>query len=279
MIARLQLDGLDLTVDLTRPVSLAIKLRLDGRSPQFFGAPAAQATPLVAGNFIGRIADGASCNCHSLLLTPHCNGTHTESAGHLTREALDVCDVAPREPLLALVLSVVPVVAEASGESSDPAPLPGDHLITRAALISAWPASHPTRNSAKALVLRTQARSAVAAHDEHGMSTANRDRFPYLSREAAQLLVERGVEHLVIDQPSIDRAADQGRLCAHRIFFGLAPGSHALAEVRRRQCTITELAQIPPETAYGWAMMVLALPRIAGDAVPSQPWLYAPQET
>ena len=58
---------------------------------------------------------------------------------------------------------------------------------------------------------------------------------PYLSREAAEFLVARGIEHLVVDLPSIDRAHDEGRLTAHRVFFGLPPGSHASSHARDRR--------------------------------------------
>jgi len=68
---------------------------------------------------------------------------------------------------------------------------------------------------------------------------------PYLTPAAARFLVERGIEHLVLDVPSADRADDEGRLSAHRIFFGLPSGSQALAEATRAQCTITELPSYP----------------------------------
>ena len=53
---------------------------------------------------------------------------------------------------------------------------------------------------------------------------------PYLSREAAQLLVARDISHLIVDLPSIDRTHDEGRLTAHRIFFGLPRGAVQLDE-------------------------------------------------
>ena len=34
----------------------------------------------------------------------------------------------------------------------------------------------------------------------------------HLTREAAEFLVARGIEHLLVDLPSIDRAHDEGRL-------------------------------------------------------------------
>ena len=47
------------------------------------------AAPFATGDFSGSVATGASCNCRTITLTPHCNGTHTECAAHLTLEPLD----------------------------------------------------------------------------------------------------------------------------------------------------------------------------------------------
>ncbi|MCC6170964.1 MAG: cyclase family protein [Gammaproteobacteria bacterium] len=253
-----------LRIDLASPVSLAAPLRFDGRDPRHFDAPAPRRWPLALPGFSGEVRRGASCNCSTLELTPHCNGTHTECVAHLVDEPLDACEIAPRGPLLALLLSIPPVSAAGSGEDSDPAPQPGDRLLTRVALRAAWPETLPF--APRALVLRSSAPLAVAS------TTALAA--PYLSRQLAAELVARGIEHLVVELPSIDRGQDQGRLCAHRIFFGLPPGSTRLAEAQRGGCTITELAAIPAELPDGPCALQLALPRIAGDAVPSQPLLY-----
>jgi kynurenine formamidase len=97
---------------------------------------------------------------------------------------------------------------------------------------------------------------------------------PYLSREAAEFLVARGIEHLVVDLPSIDRAHDEGRLTAHRIFFGLPGGATSLARAIRSRSTVTELAYIPTQVADGAYFLEIQVPAIGGDAVPSRPLLY-----
>ena len=97
---------------------------------------------------------------------------------------------------------------------------------------------------------------------------------PYLSREAAEFLVARGIEHLVVDLPSIDRSHDEGRLTAHRVFFGLPRGASSLALAERARATVTELAYIPSEVADGPYLLQIQVPAIGGDAVPSRPLLY-----
>jgi kynurenine formamidase len=265
--ACIDIAGAPWNVDLARPHRLAIPLRPGGAQPSCFGAPPARATPLQLGTFSGAVRLGASCNCSTLSLTPHCDGTHTECVGHLTIEPVDVCDTLPHALLPALLVSLTPE-SLSSAEPCEPPALAGDKLITRAALLQSWPqAPAPVP---RALIIRTRPNGPDKCVRDYQQQPA-----PYLTPSAARLLVERGIEHLVLDIPSADRADDGGRLSAHRVFFGLPPGSQALAEARRAHCTITELAFIPDVIADGCWLLALQVPRIAGDALPSQPLLYA----
>jgi kynurenine formamidase len=120
------------------------------------------------------------------------------------------------------------------------------------------------------MVIRTLPNEAAKMWRDYTGSTP-----PYLSREAAEFLVARGVEHLVVDLPSIDRAHDEGRLTTHRVFFGLPRGSRSLESAGRPASTVTELAFIPDEIADGPYLLQIQVPAIGGDAVPSRPLLYA----
>ena len=266
MNARLQLDGREVVIDLSQPFDLSVEIDFDGAQVRHFGAPRASSRPYSVPGFSGSVARGASCNCDSISVIPHCNGTHTESAGHLTREPLHAQRIVPRGLLPALLLSVKAVPASQTAESSDPVPQSEDSLVTRSALQTAWPELPFT---ARALVIRT-------LPNEPGKRTRDYTDItpPYLTREAAQYLVERGIEHLVVDLPSIDRGHDEGRLTAHRLFFGLSPGEAALARAKRSQCTVTELAYVPDDGADGPYLLQLQVPAINGDAVPSRPLLY-----
>ena len=260
MKARIALAEREVAIDIARPVSLARRLDFHGPQPRHFGAPAASARPFETGEFKGAVAGGASCNCEVISLIPHCNGTHTECVGHLTRERLDASSVAPLGLLPALLVTVDAEPAGLAPEGSDPAPQSGDRLITRRALESAWPVQLPF--APRALIVRTWPQREQAAP-------------AYLTRQAATLLVERGITDLVIDLPSIDREHDEGRLTAHRIFFGLPPAATALTAAARPSATITELAAVPDELGDGPYLLELQLPALGGDAVPSRPLLYA----
>lgn len=243
--------------DFSSATPLARNLDFAGVQPTFFGAPRAASEPLVVGDFTGDITRGASCNCRSVTLVPHCHGTHTESVAHLTDAARPVHELVPLAPLPALLLTVDLVEASRSAEGSDPAPQPGDQLVTAAALRAVWPATLP--HTPRALLVRTRG------------EWASDDNPPYLSREAAAEIVDRGIEHLVVELPSVDRTRDEGRLTAHRVFFGLPPGSRRAADALRARCTITELAQIPASLADGPCALQLQVSPFTGDAVPSRP--------
>ncbi len=256
--------------DFSRPLSIAIPLDFSGPQPSCFDAPPATVRPLVAGDFVGDMREGGSCNCEVLTLAPHCNGTHTECVGHVTDERIAIAERLKGGLSLALVITIEPSLAADLAEDSDPAPVAGDRLVTAAAIakefaLHAGPA--PT-----ALVVRTLRNGEGPLRAYRGPSPA-----PYLTRLAAAWLVERGIEHLVLDLPSADRAADGGHLNAHRTFFGLPPGSMQAGEAKRPDATITELAFIDPGIADGFYLLDLQIPPFLTDAAPSRPLLYAVQ--
>ncbi len=243
-------------VDFAAATSLAQTLDFNAAHPQAFGAPPAHSEAFRSGSFEGEVARGASCNCRSITLIPHCHGTHTESACHLTLEQRPLQEILPAAPLPALLLTVPPVSAGGSTEDSLPPARPGDRLITRKALLAAWQVHADA--APRALLLRT--------------GTDWRDTAPpFLSRQLAAELVARGIEHLVTDLPSVDRAEDEGRLTAHRIFFGLPAGSTRLADAQRPGATITELASFADELTDGPCAVQIQIPAWSGDAVPSRP--------
>jgi kynurenine formamidase len=267
--ARIRLEGStgEVLTDLSRPIAIALDLNFSADQPRHFGAPAATSHAFAVPGFSGSVATGASCNCNVITLIPHCNGTHTESVGHLTTERLDAHRQAPLGLIPAVLATVEPVDARDSTETTEPAPQPGDELVTRRALEQGWPRTLPFQP--KAVVIRTLPNDSGKKRRDYTDSSA-----PYLSREAAEFLVSQGIEHLVIDLPSIDRSHDEGRLTAHRVFFGLPRGATSLDLATRSRSTVTELAYIPTEVADGAYLLEIQVPAIGGDAVPSRPLLY-----
>jgi kynurenine formamidase len=256
-VTALAIDALELPVRFGAATSLALELDFDGKQPRHFGAPAASSAPFRSVDFNGEVVRGASCNCRSITLVPHCNGTHTEGVGHLTLTGIPLHRYIPPGPIPALLLTIEVTGAPYGLEDTDPPPRDGDRLLTRAALLRAWPASLPF--APRALLLRTAG------------SNGDTNPAPFLTRQATMEIVARGIEHLVVDLPSVDRSEDEGRLTAHRIFFGLPVGSVQRDEAARPLCTITELAHFPVGLVDGPCALQLQLPAFTGDAVPSRP--------
>lgn len=254
--------------DTARAIDLSIPLRFDGPQPSVFGGATAQGQALEAGSFVGDVRRGGSCNCDSYSLTPHCNGTHTECVGHITRERISVRDIAVDHLVPALLLSITPEASEATAESSTPAPQPGDRLITRKALQQATSAHSALAFGA--LVIRTLPNGEDKLSRNYGTSDAP----PYFSADAMRWIVERNVRHLVVDLPSLDRGADQGHLTTHRLFWGMPPGDKSFATATRANATVTELAYIDAAVADGFYLLNLQVAPFDADAAPSRPILY-----
>jgi arylformamidase len=252
----------ELNLDFTRASSLARVLNFNGPHPQHFGAPRATSAPLRIGSFEGNVTRGGSCNCNSIHLIPHCHGTHTESASHLTIEQRPLHEFMPLAPMPALLLTVQPTVAGLTDEDAGAAASTTDLLITLKVLQQAWQ-GFPATN-AKALLLRI-----TAAYEA--------DHAPYFTTACMTAIVARGVEHLVVDLPSVDRMNDGGHLAAHRIFFGLAAGETRLPYAQRPESSITELALFSADLPDGPCALQLQLAAFYGDAVPSRP-IYIPYQ-
>ena len=266
--ARLDVDGVDVLADLAAGVHLARPLRFQEPQLCCFGADAPSSSALRFGHFNGRVSDGASCNASVVRFAPHAHLTHTECVAHLTIEPLDAWRVVPQRLLMAVLVSLQPTPAGATEDASVPAPQAGDELLTRTALRDAWPAPPSARLAARAAVIRT-------LPNEPDRFTGERSGVPpYLSAQAVEELMTRGIAHLVIDLPSLDRIEDGGALTAHRLFFGLPPAGRQLSQAQRPDCTVTELAYVDNGLPDGWYLLSLQTPCIDGDAVASRPVLY-----
>ena len=90
----------------------------------------------------------------------------------------------------------------------------------------------------------------------------------YITTDAMQFIVASGIEHLVVDLPSVDREEDGGRLTAHNTFWGTGNSD-------RMYSTITELAFIGDEISDGIYLLELQTILIELDVSPSQPILYS----
>lgn len=258
-------------VDRTAPADLAVTLDFEGGQPRFFAPDRARAEPLRIGSFSGAVRHGASCNCATLTLAPHCHGTHTECVGHVTDNGPTVAALTPVAPSLALLVTLRP---ERRGPYT---PEPGevaaeDDLVLYASAL-ATAAARWLDLPYTSLVIRTLPNDPAKRHRDYDAQGA-----AYFLPEAMHWTVSRGVTSLVVDLPSLDRADDGGRLAAHRAYWGLPAGSTDGSQATRPHALVTELAYVPDSLPDGPYLLDLQVPAFASDAAPSRPVLYPLRE-
>jgi kynurenine formamidase len=259
-------EGQLLRVDLADAVDLSLLLDPAAPGPGFFGADDPRVEVLRAGEWIGSTAAGGGCNVRVWRVNPHCNGTHTESASHVVDALLPPTTLAVPLLLPALFVRVLAARADASDDARHPVGEPDDRVIDAAALTRAL-APHERPWRPPALVVQTQPDAEQARTRRYDGPSPH----PYFTREAMQLLRRRGVEHLLVDTPSLDRAHDGGHMIAHRTFWELPPTGHAPPPAHARARTVSEFVVAPATLAEGHGLLNLQLAAWANDAVPSRP--------
>ncbi|MGH8274199.1 MAG: cyclase family protein [Gammaproteobacteria bacterium] len=226
---------------------LAIPLNFDGDGPRAFGAEAAHIAALASPAFSGRVETGASCNASVLSLAPHGNGTHTETVAHLCTSGPDVPSLLTGGWMPAWLAS-----AEARGEMKA-APL-------HDALVAACDCG------CTAFILRTQPNTVDKLSRRYTRNAPP----PWLAAETASAIAAAGIDHLLVDLPSLDRL-DDAALPAHRAFFGLPAASREARAAKRPHATVTEFIYAADELTDGLYLLDLQVPRWRLEAVPSRP--------
>nr|AAQ86993.1 N-formylkynurenine (aryl-) formamidase [Gemmata sp. Wa1-1] len=236
---------------LTKWVDISIPLDPHGPQPNAYGVPPATARPYSGEGFTLDTRQGGSCNCDVIELTPHCNGTHTESVGHLTTERFPLSKVTLPLFLPCALVSVTPegreIRAEAIGRAL--ANTPPEFL--------------------DALVVRTLPNDPNKVTRMWGNATT-----PYFAPDAMAVIRARNVRHLLVDLPSLDPLVDEGRLAAHRIFWSMPTGSKELPDAGACQRTVTEMIFVPDRVPDGRYALMIQVPPLVSDAAPSRPLLF-----
>jgi len=301
MKCHITLNDLRWCVNLDKPVDLSIPLDFTGAQPNAFFLPTAEAKAFQAGDFVGDTREGGSVNCFDVTLNPHGNGTHTECVGHILHDRVHIGSIAPKAWLPAMVVSVPLTKLSESGDSYPAKCQPEDLVISRRALLSALTKIPGTselgvpleysdtvemesfedvskleidvprsrhRQFLQALVIRTLPNSPDKKTRTHSGNNP-----AFFSFEAMEALCSLGVEHLLIDLPSVDREEDDGLLPTHHLFWGVPQGTHA-CEGPKSHKTITEMIFVPEGVQDGRYVLDLQIPHFLLDAAPSRPLLY-----
>ncbi|MCG9880955.1 MAG: cyclase family protein [Bacteroidia bacterium] len=236
-------------INLGSPIDISLALVNGEHNPNAFHIPSPRFEPIVVGDFVGSVAQGSGANCENISFNAHGNGTHTECIGHITRERISINDSLKNFHFMAQVKSF-PLEQQASGD---------------------WLVNLPKQNNwlqegVQALIIRTLPNQEVKKTQHY-----SRQNPPYMSPELAKFLVQNGIEHLLIDLPSVDREEDSGAMLAHKAFWNYP-------ENPRMQATISEMIFVPNEVPDGIYLLNIQIASFGSDASPSKPVIYAMQE-
>lgn len=245
MIAEIKYNSRKYCIDLSKPIdiSIAIDPSKQNVNAWYIGPP--KIYPVAADDWVGSVAQGADVNFNMIEFNPHSHGTHTETAGHITEKIHSINKHLHQFFFLSEVVTIPP---ESQGD---------DFVITKRQLQFAL-----GNKKRDAIVIRTLPNLA----DKKTMQYSNTNP-TYLLEEAAIYLREKGIKHLLIDLPSVDKEKDGGELLSHNAFWNTSGKL-------RLDATITEFIFVPNTVEDGTYFLNLMVAPFENDASPSKPMLF-----
>jgi kynurenine formamidase len=233
-------------IDTLKPIDLSIELKAKGQSLKAWGQGDPKIEPVRDDNFVGSVAEGGVVNFKNIFFNPHAHLTHTECCGHITKEFHSVNDSLNNYFFNAQLVTV------------EPKAINNDSIITLQQI-------HDLNldENTEAIVIRT------LPNNEHKKScTYTGTNPPYIDSKVAQFLIDHGVDHLLVDLPSVDKEQDDGVLAFHHTFWNVPANPN-------KTRTITEFIYVPSNIKDGLYILNLQMSAFSNDASPSRPILYS----
>lgn len=245
MIATIQYNSKKIKIDLSKPLDISIPLKGDVSNVNaWYIGPPKIIPEIIDGETIS-VAEGAVVNFNTISFNPHSHGTHTETVGHITEKEYSINKHLKQFFFLAEVVTVAP---EKLGD---------DWVISKKQLQFAL-----GNKKRDAIVIRTLPNTNQKKSRQYSNTNPT-----YLMEDAAVYLRLKGIKHLLIDLPSVDKEQDGGQLLAHNAFWNTKG-------VLRLDATITEFIYVSNKFDDGSYMLNLQIAPFENDASPSKPILY-----
>lgn len=244
-------NGQTFEIDLSKAIDISIPLTNTDSNPIAWYIEKPQIEPVKFGDWIGKVSEGSSTNFNNIFFNPHGHGTHTECLGHITKDFYSINQCLKQFFFTAELISINP---EEIGE---------DLIITKSQIEMALNGKTP-----EAIVIRTLPNLENKKHQNYSKTNP-----PYLAEEAATFIREIGIQHILIDLPSVDREEDEGKLLAHKAFWNVKNVAELNSDARLT-CTITEMIFVENEIQDGGYILNLQIASFENDASPSKPILY-----
>jgi len=246
MIATIEYNSRKHKIDLSKPLDISIAIDTSKENVNAWCLDDPKIFPVSDGDWVGSVQKGADVNFNNIQFNPHSHITHTECVGHITEEVYSVNKELSKFFFLAEVVTIAP-----------------EQLKNKDFVISKKQLQNVIGNKKHdAIVIRTLPNLS----DKKSMRYSNTNP-TYLLEEAAIYLREKGIEHLLIDLPSVDKEKDEGKLLAHNAFW------NTQGEIRM-EATITEFIYVSNKIKDGAYFLNLMVAPFENDATPSKPTLY-----
>ena len=252
MIAEINLNNETFKVNLNNPIDLSLTSKVKNSFKAWY-VNEIKINSIKNDDFIGSVKDGGAVNFREILINPHGNMTHTESVGHISQKEINVNKLLQTHHFIAQLITIKPQKISINNKK-------GKKEVDE--IISLNQIKNKILPNIQALIIRSQKN-----YDELTNKNYSHTNWPFLAESSAAYIRNKGVQHLLIDQPSIDKEFDEGKLLAHRAFWNY-PNEIDLKK------TITELIGIPDHIKDGRYLLNLSLANIENDAVPSRPIIY-----
>ncbi|EAQ40764.1 cyclase family protein [Polaribacter sp. MED152] len=245
MKATIEYNSRKIEIDVSKPIDISIAIDVSKQNVNAWYLDDPKIFPEEVDGENISVENGAVVNFNSIHFNPHSHITHTECVGHITEKVHSVNQNLKHYFHLAELITIAPIEVD------------GDLVIATKQLKMAL------RNKKRdAVVIRTLPNLT----DKKSMKYSNTNP-TYLLEETAVFLKEKGIKHLLVDLPSVDKEKDEGKLLAHNAFWNT---DGAL----RMDATITEFIYVPNEVTDGEYLLNLMVAPFENDATPSKPILY-----
>ena len=246
MKATIEYNSRKIQIDVSKPIDISIAIDPHKQAVNAWYIDDPKIFPQEFDDEKVLVSEGAVVNFNNIHFNPHSHITHTECVGHITEKIHSVNQNLKHYFFLAEVITVAP-------EEQN-----GDFVIAQKQLQTAL------RNKKRdAVIIRTLPN---LRSDKKGMRYSNTNP-PYLLEETAIYLREKGIKHLLVDIPSVDKEKDGGELLAHNAFWNTSGDI-------RMDATITEFIYVSNKVKDGEYLLNLMIAPFENDATPSKPILY-----
>ncbi len=245
MLTKIKTNNRIYRIDLSKQIDISIPIGGDEGNLSAWGHGDPSISPFKQGLSTISVAEGAAVNFNDISFNPHAHVTHTECVGHITKESQSVNRQLANYFFLAELVTIAPEKYQ------------DDFVISRKQLQYAF-----GTKKRDALIIRTLPNLKEKMNRNYSGTNP-----PYLLEQTARFIVDRNIDHLLVDLPSVDKESDNGALLAHKAFWDVEGNI-------RLHATITEFIFVPNSVEDGTYFLNLQVAPFENDASPSRPVLY-----